>query len=147
MDNRAKTRHQKLQQTFEKIYYGETSNLECPYCLSRPLRFSFTFIEPNKYGIWISCSICGKEAHLQLIGRPPGYNESYVLKAFQERDEQATHLIREERKKWRDVVSRKTRLATVVARSTQVVLVIIALLCLLLFILGLIYVWTWANLG
>lgn len=75
--------------TLDKVYRGEIADLECPYCSKRPLQFSYTNASPDAYGIWISCTFCGKAAHLKVTARPPGYDEQYVLKEFQKRDEQA----------------------------------------------------------
>lgn len=103
-NNNERVRQQRVQEIFKKIYNGEISNLECPYCLSSPLRFSYTFVAPERYGIWISCTTCGKEAHLRLKGeRPPGYHEQYVLKEFQERDEKVLESVDD----WWENVSRE----------------------------------------
>lgn len=88
-DSDEKVRHQRVQETLLKIANGEIFNLECPYCSSRPLRFSYTFVEPDNYGVWLSCTTCNGEAHLRAKARPLGYNEKYVLKEFQERSEKA----------------------------------------------------------
>ena len=83
-DNDDKAIQKRIQETFDKIYYGKVSVLECPYCSRDPLRFSYTFTQPDRYRIWLSCTFCGQEAHLILSGRPPGY----VLTEFQKRDEE-----------------------------------------------------------
>lgn len=88
-DDEARIRQERVQNTLHKVYNGEISDLECPYCSSRPLRFSYTNWAPDEYGVWISCTFCGREAHLHSGERPPGYDKRYILKEFQERDERA----------------------------------------------------------
>ena len=93
---------QREQETFNRVYYGDTKNLGCPYCLKSPLRFSYTFVEPDNFGIWLSCTFCNKEAHLRLKDRPPGYDEKYVLEEFQQRSEEAIRQLT----KWWNTVSK-----------------------------------------
>lgn len=94
-NNDERTGHERVQKTLIKIFNGEISDLECPYCSSRPLRFSYSFVEPDNYGVWLSCTFCRKEAHLRAKERPPGFDEQYVLKEFQERSERAIKSLNE----------------------------------------------------
>jgi hypothetical protein len=82
-----------VQLVFNKIYFGDVSEIKCPYCDVVPLRFSYTYVEPDQYGIWISCKNCGGEAHLNISGRPPGFNKKFVIREFQERDEKAKEIV------------------------------------------------------
>ena len=96
---------QNVQRTFDRIYYGETNDLHCPYCLSQPLRFSYTFVEPATYGIWISCTFCAGEAHLRLREKPPGFTKEAVIAEFQKRDENA---VRQTEDWWKEVSGKNT---------------------------------------
>lgn len=105
-DDKNRALLERIQNTLAQVYNGEISNLECPHCSSRPLRFSYTNWASNRYGVWISCTYCGKEAHIISDKRPPGYDEKYVLKEFQERDEMAAKEVDDEMKKRLDKLDR-----------------------------------------
>jgi hypothetical protein len=73
------------------ISEGETTEPDCPYCDSPGLEFSFTYVPPSKYGLFIFCPICREWAHTRFLSRPPGFSEKHVLEKYQLLEERAVN--------------------------------------------------------
>jgi len=67
-------------------------DLTCPYCQKGSLIFSFTVIDPPRYGLFIVCQNCHRAEHFSLGERPPNFRKELVIEEFQ-RIEDEVHLI------------------------------------------------------
>jgi hypothetical protein len=86
--------NEKVLSVITAITEGETTEPLCPYCNSPGLEFSFTYVPPKKYGLYIFCPVCQEWVHTRLLSRPPGFDERYVLEKYQRLEERAVNLAR-----------------------------------------------------
>jgi hypothetical protein len=84
--------NEKVSLVIKAITEGETTQPICPYCDSPGLEFSFTYVPPEKYGLFIFCPVCQEWVHTRLLSRPAGFDERYVLEKYQRLEEQVVNL-------------------------------------------------------
>jgi hypothetical protein len=85
---------EKVQEVMIGLAEGTIFNPSCPYCGARGLIFSFTFIPPNKYGLFIFCRSCENHSHMRFCRRPPGFNAQLILPEFQELEEKVENSVK-----------------------------------------------------
>jgi hypothetical protein len=85
--------NEKVTLVITAIAEGQTIDPVCPYCDSPGLEFSFTYVPPEKYGLYISCPVCREWVHTRLLSRPPGFDERYVLEKYQRLEERVVNLV------------------------------------------------------
>jgi hypothetical protein len=73
------------------ITHGDPTNIDlfCPYCKIGRLIFSFTVIEPPRYGLFIVCQNCQHTTHYSLGERPPNFRDDLVLEKYQHLEDEA----------------------------------------------------------
>jgi len=65
------------------------ADLTCPYCQKGSLIFSFTVIDPPRYGLFIVCQYCRRVEHFSLGEKPPNFREELVVEEFQRLEDEA----------------------------------------------------------
>src|SRR6185503_18461855 len=82
---------QKLLDIAIVITDGDMNNVNstCPYCGKHSLIFSFTIIEPPRYGLFIACTECKRVEHFSLTEKPKNFREDFVLEEFQKLENEA----------------------------------------------------------
>ena len=94
MDEKLRNRQKRLYRLIDAIAEGKTTEPECPTCGESSIKFSFTLVDENRYGLFILCENCKEFVHARLNSRPPGFDEKFVLEEFQQREEEVVGYVR-----------------------------------------------------
>ncbi len=65
------------------------ADLSCPYCHEGSLIFSFTVIDPPRYGLFIACKNCRRTEHFSLQEKPPNFREDLIVEKYQRLEDEA----------------------------------------------------------
>ena len=86
-----RTEKEKMLKTASVITHGNLDevNLTCPYCQKGSLIFSFTVIDPPRYGLFIVCQKCHRFEHFSLGEKPPNFREELVIEEYQRLEDEA----------------------------------------------------------